>query len=123
MAPVLSYERLRTRSQTALRNTGPPAETPPHVHSPFSGGVSPTFVLRCFICPPPAAGLASRVPFCPVCGFFWPSSADVPCSQHLAGLQECSTSISQPKETKTKGEDPADTGAAKWFYTRARVGW
>lgn len=53
MAPVLSYERLRTRSQTALRNTGPPAETPPHVHSPFSGGVSPTFVLRCFICPPP----------------------------------------------------------------------
>lgn len=65
MAPVLSYERLRTRSQTALRNTGPPAETPPHVHSPFSGGVSPTFVLRCFICPPPRSRPRQPCPFLP----------------------------------------------------------
>lgn len=117
MAPVLSYERLRTCSQTALRNTGPPAETPPHVHSPLSGGISPTFVLSRFICPPRSQ---PRQP-CPVLPSLCLFLAEQRSHPPLPALPAPS-SPSRWKETKTKGEDPADTGAAKWFYTRARVG-
>jgi len=149
MPPVLQYETLRTRLQTALCNSQPSAETP-HVPahalaaSPLASAAQP-LLLPPWRGPagtpgppeppaqpsasappcPPAAGFTIQVPFCPVHGFSWPSRADVPAPSAAPSPSNAfcpRPGLPAPREAQTKGENPARAEAAKRFYAGARAG-
>lgn len=110
---------------TRLRQHGAGTEA-----APLSGGISPTFIFSCFICP--RSRTYQPCAILPSSWLFLAKQRSHPLSQRRQRCRNAAPSspnafclrlgLKALREAKTKGENAASPGAGKWFYTRARAG-